>query len=91
MPFNLQQAGSSASEPTEDGKSVESRDDAYFKMWMSKEENVEKHFIRKLKVYFNEERKEVLGNLDHEMKDAVENILFDMDEEGIKLTKTKQT
>jgi len=87
MPFNLQQAGSSASEPTEDGKSVKNRDDTYFKMWMSKEENVEKHFIRKLKVYFNEERKEVLSNLDHEMKDAVENILFDMDEEGIKLTK----
>jgi len=87
MPFNLQQAGSSASEPTEEGKSVESRDDTYFKMWMSKEENVEKHFIRKLKVYFNEERIEVLKNLAREIKDVVENILFDMDEEGVKLTK----
>ena len=97
MPFNLQQAGSSASEPIEEGKSVESRDDTYFKMWMSKEENVEKHFIRKLKVYFNEERKEVLSNLDDYanskiisrsvIKDAVQNILFDMDEEGVKLTK----
>jgi len=48
-------------------------------------------------VYFNEERKEVLSNLDDYanskiisrsvIKDVVDNILFDMDEEGVKLTK----
>jgi len=96
LPMNLMPVGSSASEPTEEGKSVEKRDDRYFKMWMTKEENVEKHFIRKLKVYFNEERKEVLSNLDDYanskvisrsvIKDVIDNILFDMDEEGIKLT-----
>lgn len=87
MPMNLMPVGEGGSKEVDD-KTVENRDDVYFKMWMTKEEAVEKHFQKKLKTYFNEERKEVLSNLDSELgKDVTENILFDMDDENIKLTK----
>lgn len=88
MPMNLMPVGEGGSKVVDD-KTKESRDNVYFKMWMSKEENVERHFQRALKKYFNEERKEVLENLERLLgkKDITEYILFDMSEENIKLGK----
>lgn len=90
MPINLQQVGSGGS--VEDNKAVESRDSVYFKMWITKEVNIERHFQKVLKKYFNEERKEVLSNLERLLgkKDITEYILFDMSEENIKLSKVSR-
>ena len=92
MPMNLMPVGEGGSKVM-DSKTKESRDDVYWKMWITKEESVERHFQKTLKTYFNKQRKEVLKNLKDLLgrKDITEYILFDMSEENIKLSKVSRS